>query len=167
MSSFSKIAIASAAAGSLLLSSCATIFNRSNQPVNVMSQPSGLSFKVTDANGETVATGTTPGEIRLDTSPGYFRAASYTFTFSKGGKTLGTRTLNASVSGWYVGNILVGGLVGLVIVDPLTGSMYSLPNDVSFGGPALANVNHSSAGSLSLVSIDQLSTEQRVHLVRL
>jgi hypothetical protein len=161
----SKTAFIAAAGSTLLLSSCATIFNRSNQPVNVTSQPSGLNFKVTDGSGATVASGTTPGEVRLDTSPGYFRAASYTFTFSKGGKTLGTRTLNASVSGWYVGNILIGGLIGLVVVDPLTGSMYTLPNDVEFTGSAIAATGDSR--SLSIASIDQLTPAQRASLVRL
>jgi hypothetical protein len=167
MSNPAKILTASAVACSMLLSSCATIFNRSNQPVKVSSQPAGLTFKVTDGDGNLVTSGVTPGEVRLHTSPGYFRAASYTFTFSKGTKTLGTRTLNAHLSGWYVGNILIGGLIGLIIVDPITGSMYTLPNDVDFGGASTAKIDHPTAGSLSVVSIDQLSPEQRVRLVRL
>ena len=167
MSTLSKTSFIAAASCALLLSSCATIFNRSTQPVKVASQPSGLTYKVTNGNNEVVASGVTPGEVRLDTSPGYFRAASYTFTFAQGGKTLGTRTLNANVSGWYVGNVLIGGLVGLVIIDPLTGSMYSLPNDVNFTGAAVAAVDHPAAGSLSVASIDQLTPEQRARLVRL
>ena len=27
---------------------------------------------------------------------------------------------------WYVGNVVVGGLIGLVIVDPLTGAVWNL-----------------------------------------
>ncbi len=167
MPNLSRIAVASAIAGSLLLSSCATIFNRSNQPVNVTSWPAGLSFKVTNGSGETVATGTTPGVVNLDTAAGYFRAASYTFTFSEGRKIVGTHTLNADLSGWYFGNILIGGLIGMVVVDPLTGSMFTLRDDVAFESPALAKIEHPSAGPLSIVSIDQLSAAQRARLVRL
>jgi hypothetical protein len=34
--------------------------------------------------------------------------------------------LDSTLSGWYFGNILIGGLIGLLIVDPLTGAMYDL-----------------------------------------
>lgn len=166
MSTSAKILTASAVACSLLLSSCASVFNRSNQPVKVTSQPSGLTFSVTDGDGAKVASGVTPGEVRLDTSPGYFRAATYTFTFSNGKKVLGTRTLNAHVTGWYAGNILIGGLIGMLVVDPLTGSMYTLPNDVDFSGQ-LASLEKAPAGSLAVLTTDQLTTAQRARLVRL
>jgi hypothetical protein len=34
--------------------------------------------------------------------------------------------LDSSLSGWYFGNIIFGGLLGMLIVDPLTGAMYNL-----------------------------------------
>ena len=34
--------------------------------------------------------------------------------------------VSAHVNGWYVGNIVFGGLLGLLIIDPATGAMYSL-----------------------------------------
>lgn len=40
--------------------------------------------------------------------------------------------VTGGVSGWYVANLLFGGLIGLLIVDPLTGAMYNLsPEDVN------------------------------------
>jgi hypothetical protein len=39
--------------------------------------------------------------------------------------------LKPSLSGWYFGNILFGGLIGMVAVDPNTGAMFNLmPNKV-------------------------------------
>ena len=39
--------------------------------------------------------------------------------------------LTKKLNGWFVGNILIGGLIG-VIIDPITGAMYSLsPNQVN------------------------------------
>jgi hypothetical protein len=36
------------------------------------------------------------------------------------------------VDGWYFGNLLFGGLIGLLIVDPATGAMYKLePNEIN------------------------------------
>jgi hypothetical protein len=34
--------------------------------------------------------------------------------------------LESSLSGWYLGNIVFGGLIGMLIVDPMTGAMYNL-----------------------------------------
>lgn len=33
---------------------------------------------------------------------------------------------DSSLSGWYFGNMILGGLIGMLIVDPLTGAMYNL-----------------------------------------
>jgi hypothetical protein len=44
-----------------------------------------------------------------------------------------------SVNGWYVGNVIFGGLVGFLIVDPLTGAMWVLePKDVKESLPLKA-----------------------------
>jgi len=162
-----KLTVAVLTCASLLLTSCATIFNRSNQPVKVASEPSGLSFTVTDSKGMKVASGTTPGEANLKTSPGYFKAGSYTFEFRKGNKAMGTCSLNASVSGWYAGNLLFGGPIGLLIIDPLSGSMYTLPDDVNFKGQTMTSVTHPAAGSITIASVETLSPAQRARLVRL
>jgi hypothetical protein len=34
--------------------------------------------------------------------------------------------LDSAVSGWYWGNFAFGGLLGMLVVDPLTGAMYNL-----------------------------------------
>jgi len=37
-----------------------------------------------------------------------------------------------TVDGWYFGNVLFGGLIGILIVDPATGAMYTLkPNELN------------------------------------
>lgn len=32
--------------------------------------------------------------------------------------------LTPGINGWYLGNLLFGGLLGWVIIDPITGAMY-------------------------------------------
>lgn len=152
---------------SLFLPSCASVFNRSNQPVKISSNPSGLNFKITNSANELINSGVTPSTVNLKTSAGYMRPESYTIVFSKKGKDLGRQDLTATLSGWYFGNVLIGGLIGLVVVDPLTGSMYTLGDEVTFNGPALTTIDHPTAGRLAIASIDQLSDAQRARLVRL
>jgi hypothetical protein len=68
--------------------------------------------------------------ITLNSSDGFFSAARYTFQFEKEGCNPTTTTLSAGINGWYFGNLLFGGLIGFLIVDPATGAMWSLDEGV-------------------------------------
>ncbi|MDA8868601.1 hypothetical protein N9H91_02170 [Pseudomonadales bacterium] len=72
-------------------------------------------------------------------------------------------TLNSSVDGWYFGNLLLGGLIGMLIVDPITGAMYNLPArvDVSLDSQSVSI----DSGVLTIASIDSLSPQQLAKLV--
>ena len=154
-----KALIGGSMVATIMLSSCATIFNRTQQPVSVSSTPSGLAYTVTDSAGQQVGKGMTPGSITLKTSDGYFKSASYQFTFKKGGKVVGTQTLTGTVSGWYFGNILLGGLIGMLAIDPLTGAMYTLADEVNQGG--LPTIKTSASGSITVLDFSQLSPQQK------
>ncbi len=45
---------------------------------------------------------------------------------SKQGFETKTVEITSPLNGWYVGNIIFGGLLGILIVDPLTGAMWTL-----------------------------------------
>jgi len=164
MSSFSKILVANAAIASLLLSSCASIVSRPSRDVSIQSTPSGLSFSVINKRGETIYSGTTPQVVNLSARGGYFVPAKYTVQVSRSGKVVGTQQVTAGINGWYAGNIILGGLVGLLIVDPLTGAMYRMPATISVNGGSLAA---DAPRSLTVAGIDTLTPEQRASLVRL
>ncbi len=164
MNSIFKIVSNSAVAGSILLSSCASIVSKSNWPVSIQSQPTGLDFIVKKADGTVISNGKTPQIVTLDSKGGYFKAATYIIQTKRGNKVMGEHEITASLNGWYFGNILFGGLIGLVIVDPLTGAMYRFPESVNVsGGKIAANDSH----SLTIASIDTLTPDQRTKLVRL
>ncbi|HCA7379988.1 TPA: hypothetical protein MX316_006554, partial [Pseudomonas aeruginosa] len=74
--------------------------------------------------------------------------------------------LKSGVSGWYWGNILIGGLIGMLIVDPATGAMYSLPDEVS-GQLQQQAADAGSKSNLTISSIDQLTPAQVEQLVRI
>ena len=119
---------------------------------------------VIDAGGETIHTGTTPQVVSLSARGGYFKPAKYTVQVKKAGKVVGSHQVTAGINGWYFGNILIGGLIGMLIVDPLTGAMYRLPGEITVDTPATASV---AERTLTLASIDTLTPEQRASLVRL
>jgi len=110
----------------LMLPSCATIISRSRYVVPVRSEPSGVSFTIHDRNGRLVQQGTTPAMVELKASNGYFKRAIYRVDLSLSGHVPASAILRAQVNGWYWGNILFGGFIGFLLVDPLTGAMYRL-----------------------------------------
>ncbi len=114
----------------LMLTGCASIFGKSQYPVEFSSAPNGANFSVENKKGRVVHEGITPSTLVLPSSNGYFSAEKYTVKYTKDGYDSHTNVMNASLSGWYWGNILfgfVGLIIGSTITDPLTGAMYKLP----------------------------------------
>lgn len=120
--------------GLIPLLGCATIIKGSDQKVGFQSTPSGAKVSVFDINGQLVADGTTPVTIPLKKGASYFQAAKYRIVFEAPGRQKKEIWLSGSLEGgWYIaGNFLVGGLIGWLIVDPLSGAMWTLsPSNVS------------------------------------
>jgi hypothetical protein len=117
-------------AAGLQLSSCASIVSKSLYPVNITSQPENVNISITDGKGKEIYKGTTPTTVTLNTKAGYFKGQDYTVAFEKEGYTSHTARIGRGVDGWYIGgNILIGGLIGWLIVDPLTGAMWTLDHE--------------------------------------
>jgi len=114
----------------IFLVSCASILSKSQYPVTFNSSPYA-KIKITDLHkGEIIYVGKTPTTITLKAKAGFFSPARYNvdFVFSNG--VTRQVTLSATLDGWYIGNILFGGLIGMLIVDPATGAMWKLPPNV-------------------------------------
>jgi len=101
----------------LLMSSCATIVSGSKQIVRFSSNPSTASVFIDE-----VEVGKTPFEIKLA------RISSHSVVLKLDGYQTYQTRLTKSFNGWYIGNILIGGIIGLII-DPITGAMYNLTPD--------------------------------------
>lgn len=125
--------------------SCATILSKSVYPVQLNSNPDGAKVTVLNRDGIEVFRSTTPATAMLKSGDGFFKKASYRITFSKEGYADKTYPLTATIDGWYFGNILIGGVIGMLIVDPATGAMFKLDQQYIDG-------NLSSEGSASLDS---------------
>jgi hypothetical protein len=108
------------------LSGCASIVSKSNWPVTVQSNPSGAKCVIAKANGVEMHSGETPMTVTLDASDGFFSSAKYIVNCSKDGHQKSSSEISAYLNGWYAGNIVFGGLIGLLIVDPATGAMWRL-----------------------------------------
>jgi hypothetical protein len=108
------------------LSGCASIVHNGPRTVPVASTPAGAKVSIYDRSNTMVSTNTTPFVATLPTKYGYFKGQTYRLVFELPGHAPAELNLKSSVSGWYFGNLLFGGIIGMLIVDPLTGAMYNL-----------------------------------------
>lgn len=122
--------VAAALTSCLGLTSCATIVSDSTWPVTIDTQPPGASVIVRDEEGKTLQAGTTPCMVMLDSGGGFFQRASYAIETTLPGQLPQQTTLTSHFNAWYIGNIVFGGLIGILIVDPLTGAMYRFDRTV-------------------------------------
>lgn len=74
-------------------------------------------------------------------------------------------SVECKLNGWYMGNIVFGGLIGLLIVDPATGAMYKL--DVDYIHETLTKTTSSIDPSLKIMHINELSDTMKEYLVRI
>jgi hypothetical protein len=103
---------------------CASILGGgTHKDISFTSNPGGANVAIYDHNGEEVTHGVTPFNARLKRGRGYFVPATYTVKYDLG-STHKETDIHNSLNAWYIGNILFGGLIGMVIVDPLTGAMW-------------------------------------------
>lgn len=160
---FKKIALGASIAALTLASGCASIVSDSKYPVTIASTPSGANFSVVNEAGLDVHSGVTPDTITLDASDGFFSSATYTVNYQMAGYNEQSFQLKAGMDGWYIGNILLGGLIGMLIVDPATGAMWKLPETAHVS--LQAQTAATSVDGLTIASIDQVPEELKAQLI--
>jgi hypothetical protein len=123
---FKVVSAALAFVACIAVSGCATIVNSGPRSIPVASSPPGAKVSIYDRSNTLVMTNTTPFVAQLPVKYAYFKGQSYRLEFELPGHAPTSVNLKSSMSGWYWGNIVFGGLIGMLIVDPLTGSMFNL-----------------------------------------
>jgi hypothetical protein len=164
---FREAIVAAAIGVGLALSGCATIVHSGPRPISVSSTPTGATVSIYDRNNALVQTSTTPFVAQLPTKYSYFKGQSYRLVFQLAGHAPAEVKLESSVSGWYFGNLLFGGVIGLLIVDPLTGAMYNLaPEKIEQPlSPSQAQVIRTGKGFLVMLA-SQTTAHERAEMVR-
>jgi len=154
-------------AATLLTAGCASIVSKSNWPVNVTSSPPECRVTLKDKKGMEIFRGTTPTVITLPSSSGFFSGADYSLVFEKDGFEPVTVTLSSELNPWYIGNILFGGLIGFLVVDPATGAMFRLPEQVHGALAAKKTSFLPNQEGLWVGTLEEVPTELRAQLERI
>ncbi len=143
------------------LSGCATIIGSTTQPLTIKSTPEGANVVVINRAGEKIHSGVAPMTVTLNRGAGYFKPEIYTIKFDKEGYESKEVVVTGQVNGWYFGNIIFGGLIiGMLIVDPNTGAMYSLSSDkVDEALVAVGAKTSKADNALTIVSVADVPAE--------
>lgn len=150
----------------IILSGCASILSTSNYPITVNSTPSGAKIIVKDKKGIDVYAGNTPANFKLKAGAGFFSKASYTVTFEMDGYDIRKVPVYFKLDGWYFGNILLGGFLGMLIIDPATGAMWKL--DTEFLNETLSKSSTSiDEPSLRIYGYNDIPESLKENLVRI
>ena len=149
----------------LLFPSCATIVSKTNYPVEIRTTPRDASLVITNKDGRDIFEGSTPATVFLNSSAGFFKKAEYYVSITKPGYKEHKTKITSSIDGWYFGNILLGGFVGMLIVDPATGAMWKL--NESLIRVTLTPSDSTDTHSLEIVSINDIPEEYRERLVKI
>lgn len=111
------------------VNSCATLFTSTKYNVAFSTSPEGAAITIENRAGEVIFEGETPTTVKLKSAAGYMKGEQYKITFTKKGYVQKVVNISAELDGWYIGNLLIGGLPGMLIVDPLSGAMYKIAED--------------------------------------
>lgn len=162
-----KITLLGCASILLFSTSCASIVSKSNWPISINSAPTEANISIKNKKGVEVYTGQTPTTVKLKSSNGFFSKARYEVTFTKDGYDTKVVPVEFKLNGWYFGNIVFGGLIGMLIVDPASGAMYRL--DTEFLNETLVQIesNQKEEEKLTIYSIEEIPTEWKEHLVKI
>lgn len=147
------------------MTGCASIVSKSNWPFSVETDPSGAKVVITNKRGREIYKGRTPAALKLKSGAGFFVKESYTVSLSMDGYESKKINLECKINGWYFGNILIGGLIGMLIVDPATGAMYKLDNEGITEN--LSRTVPATSTSLNVLDKNQVPADWAPHLVKI
>lgn len=149
-----------------IFSACATIVSHTNWPLAVQSDPSGAHVVITNRKGAQVFEGKTPTAMKLKSGSAFFSKESYVVTLTMNGYEPKKINVECKLNGWYIGNILFGGVIGFLIIDPATGAMYKL-NTEGVEATLVPSATGAAQPTLKIINRNDLSQEQQRQLVRL
>jgi hypothetical protein len=147
------------------LAGCASIVSGGPKNVSINTTPAGAKVTIYDKAGTTVSVNQTPAMVSLSRSHGPYQGESYRIAIEKPGYRRVELHINSTVNGWYFGNILLGGFIGMVIVDPITGAMFTLsPDHIEQTLTPEQRSHLKKIGGLGILLKEHLTDEQRKHL---
>ncbi len=153
----------------VLASGCASIVHSGPRSLTFNTDPAGARVTISrNDTGEVVHTGTTPLTVSLNPKLKFFRGQNYAVRFELAGYRTDEVQVRSELSGWYFGNLIFGGLIGMLIVDPATGAMWNLTPDQITRPLSAEQATLLKSGEGFLVTlVNEVSEAERAAMVRI
>ena len=150
---------------------CASIVHSGNRSIAISTDPPGATASIRKTGGTTsddvVVVNKTPCTVSLDPRGGYFRGQGYTLRLELAGYQTTEVALTPKMSGWYWGNLIIGGLIGMLAVDPATGAMWNItPEKIEQSLPGARSALIKNKTGFVVVLESELTPAEREHMVR-
>lgn len=158
----------------VFFNSCASIFSKGTYPLVVSTDPAEAEIVISTPDGQEIYTGQSPATVELEASAGFLKKATYEVTIKKHGYAEQKIPLTYKIDGWYWGNLLLGGVVGMLIIDPATGAMFKPTKEylniklkVKYDFTKGGFVNKPPNGQLRIYDLADVSESLRPYLVQI
>ena len=145
------------------LSGCATFVSGRKYEVTMDNSGGATYFSVFDNKNRVVHSGVTPQQVTLKSSSAPFRPARYHVVYAGQDGTQQV-DLNAGLNWWTAGNVVIGGVPG-VVIDAASGALWRLQPNVTGQVPPQSVVSNPTHGAAVLAahsgrgsSIDDVTT---------
>lgn len=128
------------------ISGCATLFSSSVYPVMVNSNPQNTRFEVFDRFQNRIISGTTPEVIMLPSSYLPFIRQRYTVLVNDPDYESTQLHVSFHIDGWYFVNLFIPPIapIAMLIIDPLSGCMFTVDYHSRYVNFNLRRINFSS-----------------------
>lgn len=107
-----------------LCSSCASLKSTNVYSIYIETEPPGAEVTLRDKKNIKVGQFISPDSIIVDAGRGFFIRERYSIDLELQGHEDQTVLLPMKLDKWYLSNILFVNLLGLFIIDPITGAMW-------------------------------------------
>lgn len=153
-----------AAITAVTFTNCATIVSKSRYPLTINTDPTGVKISITDGKGREVFKGKSPAIASLKSGAGYFKKAAYNVKLTLRGHEEKNVPVRFGLNGWYFGNLVLGGFLGLLIIDPLTGAMWKMKPEPVFETLSPSISYNTDTPTLKIVDIKDVPPAKRALL---
>ena len=150
-----------------LFSSCATIFGKSSYPFTVTTNPAGADVTITNKKGKEIFKGKSPASVTLKSGAGYFSRAEYQVKLNSPGFQEQILPVNFKMNGWYFGNLLIGGILGMLVIDPISGAMWKLETKEINTSMTPSNSSAVNTPTLKIINIADVPENVKKDLVKI
>ena len=147
------------------LTGCASIVSKTNWPFSIDTEPAGAKVVIKNKKGHEVFRGKTPTALKLKSGAAFFSKESYTVSITMSGYESKILNIECKLNAWYFGNIVLGGLVGMLIIDPATGAMYKL--NTTGISEELTKLTEGNGTSFNIINKNDIPANLIQHLIKI